>query len=278
MDDKLHIISYSGGMGSFAEAKSCCDKYGPENVLCIFADVHMEDPDTYRFIFETLEFLKCRSHYISQNKNPWELFKEKRFIGNTRVDICSSQLKRNPINNFIKENFCTSFKEMTYHRNKPATYETRWKSDIAEIHLGIDYSEYHRLQETQKIMRPLIYRSTLVEEGRIIPKDYSEQFGIKKPALYNLGFPHNNCGGFCVKAGLGQFKMLWEKLPERYAWHEQQEQETLALGGLPFLKIRRKDKPTRYISLKEYREEFLETNKAEEDTFDIGGCGCALPV
>ena len=40
-----HIVSFSGGMGSFAEAKSCVDKFGKENVLLVFADTLMEDED-----------------------------------------------------------------------------------------------------------------------------------------------------------------------------------------------------------------------------------------
>jgi hypothetical protein len=146
-----------------------------------------------------------------------------------------------------------------------------------EVHVGIDFSEHHRLTRVQQYMAPSVYRSTLVEDGRIISKDFSEQFGIKRPRLYTLGFSHNNCGGFCVKAGLGHFKTLHEALPERYMWHEEKEQELLALGYKPFLR-KRQDNTTRYISMREYRKEFLETGKAEEDKFDIGGCACALPI
>jgi len=38
-----HVVSFSGGMGSFAEAKSCVDKFGKENVLLVFADTMMEE-------------------------------------------------------------------------------------------------------------------------------------------------------------------------------------------------------------------------------------------
>jgi hypothetical protein len=159
----------------------------------------------------------------------------------------------------------------------PANYGTTDGNLSCEVHLGIDFSEHHRLTACQKLMYPKVYRSLLVEKGLIIKKDFSEQFGIKRPYLYTLGMPHNNCGGFCVKAGLGQFKMLYEKLPERYAFHEAKEQEVLALGGLPFLRDRR-NKTVRYTSMKEYREERLEQGKAEEDRHDIGGCACALPL
>ena len=49
-----HIVSFSGGMGSFAEAKSCVDKFGKENVSLLFADTLGEAPDLYRFIMVKL--------------------------------------------------------------------------------------------------------------------------------------------------------------------------------------------------------------------------------
>ena len=146
-----------------------------------------------------------------------------------------------------------------------------------DVHVGIDYSESHRLDSIKKHMYPKVYRSLLVELGLIIPKDYSLQFGITPPWLYRMGYSHNNCGGFCVKAGLGQFKLLFETMPHRYTENENQEQEVLALGGLPFLKKTTKG-VIRYLSMKEYREEFLELGLAEEDKWDIGGCACALPL
>jgi hypothetical protein len=106
-------------------------------------------------------------------------------------------------------------------------------------------------------------------------------FCFKVPSTENFslldGLATLNCGGFCVKAGLGQFKLLFEQLPERYTYHEEKEQEVLAIGGLPFLKKTTNNKK-RYISMKEYREEYLEQGKAEDDKHDIGGCACALPM
>ena len=57
-----HIVSFSGGMGSFAEAKSCVDKYGKENVTLLFADTLMEDEDLYRFKDDCVAFLDFDDH------------------------------------------------------------------------------------------------------------------------------------------------------------------------------------------------------------------------
>lgn len=272
-------------MGSFAEAKSCCDKYGASEVILLFADVKMEDEDLYRFRDDVIGFLGCEYVELSLGLTPWELFEKERFVGNSRLDICSKKLKRELLIGWIDANFGFDVETplVNYKGDKlinkvtelPITHTVRHVN--AECHLGIDYSEAHRLTEVQKRMFPKVYRSTLVEEGRIIPKDYSEQFGIKKPRLYSMGFGHNNCGGFCVKAGLGHFKTLYEQMPARYKLHEQTEQRLAQeYQTKPFLSKTVKRQKI-YLTMKEYREQYLEKGEAEEDKWDIGGCACALP-
>jgi hypothetical protein len=252
-----HVISFSGGMGSFAEAKSCVDKFGKENVQLLFADTLMEDEDLYRFKNECVKFLDCELVTITEGRTPFEIFKDVKFMGNSRIDPCSKLLKREPLNNW---------------------FTTTYTSEQAEMHVGIDYSEEHRLVRLKQRMTPWVYRSTLVEEGKIINKDFSEKFGIKRPRLYNWKLGHNNCGGFCIKAGLGHYKALYEASPERYAEFEIKEQEVYdAIGGTyPFLK-KTVDKQLFRLTLKQYREQYLETNSVSlEDSQEYGGCGCAI--
>ena len=94
--------------------------------------------------------------------------------------------------------------------------------------------------------------------------------------MYEMGFTHNNCGGFCVKAGQGQFEMLWKLLPEVYLKNENEEQLAIKANPnlRPFLRKTINGK-LRYLTLKQFREEFLESNKPI-DSDEFGGCGCAL--
>lgn len=252
-----HIVSFSGGMGSFAEAKACVDKFGKENVILVFADTLMEDEDLYRFKDECVAFLGCELVTLTEGRTPFEIFKDVKFMGNSMVDPCSKLLKREPLNRWFKKNY---------------------QPQEAQMHLGIDYSEEHRLVGVQTRMKPYVYRSTLIEDGRIINKDYSEQFGIKRPRLYNWKLGHNNCGGFCIKAGLGHYKALFEANSERYAEFEAKEADVYeSLGAVyPFLK-KTEDKVLKRLTLKEYREQYLELNKVSvEDAQEYGGCGCAI--
>jgi hypothetical protein len=252
-----HVVSFSGGMGSFAEAKSCVDKFGKENVILLFADTLMEDEDLYRFKDECVAFLECELVTLIDGRTPFEIFKDVKFMGNSMVDPCSKLLKREPLNKWFTSTFTV---------------------DEAHMHLGIDYSEEHRLIGVQKRMNPYVYRSTLIEDGRIIHKDFSKQFGIKRPRLYEWELGHNNCGGFCIKAGLGHYKALFEANPERYAEFEAKEADVYqSIGAVhPFLK-KTENKVLKRLTLKEYREQYLETgNVTQKEAAEYGGCGCAI--
>ena len=100
--------------------------------------------------------------------------------------------------------------------------------------------------------------------------------GLQPPRLYKMGFPHNNCGGFCVKAGQGQFKKLWDTMPGRYMEVEKKEQEVYdSIGSQrPFLRVT-VDGVLNYVTLREFRENHLATD-CQIDLFDLGGCGCFI--
>lgn len=252
-----HVVSFSGGMGSFAEAEACVNRFGKDNTILLFANVNIEDEDLYRFVKETVDFLGCEFVELNNGKTPFDVFKQVRFMGNTRIDPCSDRLKRGPLNKWLTSTFTP---------------------DQAEMHLGIDFSESHRLVQVKQRMAPYVYRSTLVEDERIISKDFSEQFGIRRPRLYDWRLGHNNCGGFCVKAGLGHYAALYAAAPERYKQIEAREQDVYASvpNARPFLR-KRVDGVLKYITLRQYREDFLESNQInDEEKFEFGGCGCAI--
>ena len=253
-----HIISFSGGMGSFAEAVSCVHQYGEDRVIALFADTLIEDYDLYRFMEECVDYLGCEHRIIKDGRTPFEVFKDVKFMGDSRIDPCSRILKRELINGYIKKT---------------------WSPEEISVHLGIDYSEEHRLRVVQEKMKPYVYRSTLVETGRLVPKDFSSRFGIEPPRLYSMGLGHNNCGGFCVKAGLGHYKKLLEGDREQYIHFEQQELEVYETipRAKPFLKKQIKGQ-VHYMTLREYREglEKEELRLSEDEAQEFGGCGCAI--
>ena len=254
-----HIISYSGGLGSAITADFICKQYGKENVILLFADTLIEDEDLYRFNNDVIKLLGCQFVRIADGRTPWQVFKDVKYIGNTRVDPCSRILKRDLIRKYLNENY------------KP--YE-------CIIWIGIDCTEEHRLAPVVERNKPYLYRSYFIENNMFLIPDYKRWWcvenGIRIPRMYEMGFTHNNCGGFCVKAGQGQFEMLWKLLPEVYLKNENEEQLAIKANPnlRPFLRKTINGK-LRYLTLKQFREEFLESNKPI-DSDEFGGCGCAL--
>jgi hypothetical protein len=97
--------------------------------------------------------------------------------------------------------------------------------------------------------------------------------GIDPPRLYEMGFPHNNCGGFCIKTGQRQMALLLQKFPERYKWNEEQQEKLFALIGSRHGFIQRQvDSVKSYLTLREFRE-FLEAG-GRPDLYAQPGCGC----
>jgi hypothetical protein len=89
-----------------------------------------------------------------------------------------------------------------------------------------------------------------------------------------MGFSHNNCGGFCVKAGQGHFALLLRQLPEVYAHHEQKEEDLREYLGKDVAIMKdRSGGTSRPLTMREFRQG-IQACTIQPDMFDIGGCGC----
>ena len=257
----VHVVTFSGGAGSWAAAKRVAQKYGAENTVLLFADVLMEDEDLYRFLDEAAANVGAPLVRISQGLNPWAVFEKERYIGNSRVDPCSKILKRNLLD-----------KWRDTHCNPADTV----------IHVGLSWWEPHRWERIKEITQQQgwTYNAPLFDEPQLDPEqvlDWMRSEGLRPPRLYELGFTHNNCGGFCVKAGHASFARLLRTMPERYAMHEALEGYCQALGINGTILKDRRGGTSKPMTLKQFRLRL--ENKADDfDCNDEGGCGCALAV
>jgi len=278
-------------------AKRVVAAHGAENVICLFTDTLIEDEDLYRFLIETTQYIygidqrdliaKCAyippvSHdtmparkafltelaakvsernpnfvWINCGKDPWEIFHDVRFLGNSRLAQCSHKIKQDLSRKYIEANF---------------------KPEEVTLYLGIDWTEEHRTKAPVKNWAPYTVQFPMCEEPLLTKIDaikLLESVRIEVPRLYGMNFAHNNCGGFCVRAGQGHFVNLLEKNPARYRYHEEKEQEMRDYLGKDVAMLRRtRNKVKIPLTLRMLREE-VEANKTEQiDMFDIGGCGC----
>ena len=80
---------------------------------------------------------------------------------------------------------------------------------------------------------------------------------------------------FCVRSGHAQFKKLLELFPDRYAAHEAKEEELRKIIGkdVSIMKDRR-NKTTKPMTMKQFRERLVEEENKLDDEDDWGGCGC----
>ncbi len=252
-----YMVSYSSGITSWAAAKRTIDTHGTEGVVLVFADTKKEDEDNYRFLHESAEKLGVPLEIIADGRTPWQVMRDERFIGNSRIDPCSKILKRELLKRWRQEN-CD-----------PALTATV---------IGLNWDEVNRIENIQKYSAPWIIDAPLAGPPYLSKQmclDWARREGIEPPRLYGMGFSHANCGGFCIKGGQGHFATLYRNLPERYLEHEQEEQNMTAfLGTDNTILTEQVNGVQRNLSLRELRERI--ENRQQIDMFDIGGCGCAL--
>lgn len=220
---------------------------------CIFADTLIESKWLYEGLDQLEKAIGQPIYKVKDGRDPWDVFVDKRYIGNTRTAHCSTELKTVPVRNWI--------------------YKTSTPNDI--LVLGMDWTEQDRIERAQE--RWHIPVTSLLNKFNCPRYEWDgilARYGLKKSLMYKLGFLHDNCGGFCVKAGLAQFKMLLLNFPEIYAYHERRMNEVLAAipTARPFLR-KTIDGEKRYLTLTQFRE-MIEDESINIDAFDMGGCGC----
>jgi hypothetical protein len=266
-----HVVMFSGGIGSWAAAKMVAAKHGTEDLYLVFTDVkgssdsiHIgEDEDTYRFLDDAVKNIGGTYIYINEGRDIWEVFKDKKFLGNSRLAHCSFDLKQKPARKWLNEN-CDP--------------------EDTTVYVGIDWTEIHRLPAIVKnykpykavapLAEPYYHRETRMYFDKPELIEWAESEGLKTPRLYSLGFSHNNCGGGCVRAGQAQFKKLLEIMPERFAMWEEKEQEIIKhIGKDVSILTDMKDGVKRPLPLIELRRR-VEDQPQLVDDLDLGGCGC----
>jgi hypothetical protein len=249
---------FSGGIGSWAAAKRVVRRFGSRNLTLLFADTLIEDEDLYRFLDEAADDVGAPLVKIADGRTPWEVYRDERFLGNARIDPCSKLLKREPAARWLAQN-CEPKRTVVY--------------------LGIDWTESHRFERVRdrRASDGWTYGAPLCDPPYLSKLDLLERLesaGLRPPRLYGLGFSHNNCGGFCCKAGQGHFANLLRNLPERYVYHEAKEAELRGFLGknVSVLVDRRGGGKRKPLTLRDFRRRL--TKGRSYDELDVGGCGC----
>lgn len=246
-----YIMNYSGGATSTLALVKLLETVGKDDVEVVFADTGIEDPDLYRFMEDTEKLTGLTFTRLKDQRTPFTVFWDLNMFATFHYTPCSKLLKRERIRAYLQEKY----------------------SDEPLIQVfGYTGDEPHRIERIRKVY-PLV--AIPLEECFFLDPceklSAIRSLGLKPPRLYEMGFSHNNCGGFCVMAGQAHFANLLDVLPEKYAEAEAFEEKLRQKTGKNIAILKRKKKP---YTLREHRE------RIEQGLFkprhDDQRCSCFL--
>lgn len=309
-------VLFSLGGGSWRSARVWRANNPTSPLRLVFTDVLYEDADTYRFGIQGaanvfgrradwvpaaedfpdyrvsedvriedyagnpqwrafLQQLRLRAQeeipeliWLSVGKDPWETFRDERYLGNSRRDPCSKKLKRIVLDKWLALAADPSIDVLIY---------------------GIGEHEKHRFDDVDKDGNPTGIKHRLATKGwtaeapliglpEINPTWHMHKEGLRPARNYSLGYLHDNCGGFCVKAGKAHYQNRYRVHPERYAYDTMMERKIAEYLGKSVTIMREVvGKKKRNLSLAEFGERL---KASPEITYDYepggSGCGCML--
>lgn len=161
----------------------------------IYIDVEDQHPDSIRFIRDCEKVIGkpvtvLRSLYY---RNVEQVCRSVRYVNGPTGAPCTRQLKKQVRKRWEQEH---TIDDLTYV----------W---------GMDCNEKHRAKRIVegfpqvKHEFPLIDRNLTKEDAHGILRT----FGIRRPAMYDMGYNNNNCIG-CVKGGAGYWNKIRQDFPE----------------------------------------------------------------
>lgn len=185
------IVSwFSAGVSSAVATKLALNKYG--DVKIIYTHIEDQHPDTMRFIKDCEEWFGVPVEITqSELKSVENAVRKTRFINSPHGAACTRLLKIR-----VRQIWEMDKSDLTYV----------WGYDMTEKRRA-DRVRYESMPEFNHIF-PLMENNIDKRAAHGMLK----ASGIKRPAMYDLGFPNNNCIG-CLKASGGGY---WRKIKQEF--------------------------------------------------------------
>ena len=226
-----HVISVGGGLSSTIELPLLLvERYPNDQIDMVICALAGESPDLWRMVdwVEQRTSIKVhriawtpykRSHHYKQHNNYWvngpqwawadiwDAFRHTGRMGSSLADPCSRMLKRETMLRFMQDFY------------DPAH---------TTLHVGITADEIDRMLAIRKNWQRSGWdvQAPLAEyENRSKANKRSLELLGWVPFVYSWGGAHNNCNGFCVKAGHAQMARLLHYAPDVFNYHAQRELE-----------------------------------------------------
>jgi len=193
----LHIVQFSGGLGSAAVARQLIEEHGKDSVLLVYCDTGWQDEDTFRFMDDFCDCFNTRYEYIKHNDLASEILKQNCFPS-VFIPWCNRVLKTEPHQRFLQTIRCP-YKQ----------------------YVGMDITEHNRAIKVKErgIETPLYDRRMTPPQIR----KSVEELGIRIPRTYKY-FKHNNCIP-CFKATEKEWFKVWKYYRIRFEHMRELEKE-----------------------------------------------------
>ncbi|MED3709536.1 hypothetical protein P4502_09890 [Peribacillus frigoritolerans] len=251
----VHVSMFSGGASSAYVAYNMVQTHGKENTILFFTNTLWEDEDNYRFMDEVAEYIGLEITERMDGRTPEEVFYDSRFLGNSRLAKCSEELKVYQTIVFLEE-------LRDVHNLEPILY------------FGIGPHEKHRADNLKDFyehnpIEPIETRFPMIDTFKSdfdIKSIIENEWGIKLPRMYDLGFSHANCAGRCVRGGYEHYKHLYQVWPHQYLKQEEMEERFRKHFEKNVSILKKDGKP---YTLKEYREQILEKLNQDEKHIEL---------
>jgi len=195
MSEPRVVVWYSDGAASAVAASLALEKYDRERVHVVKCDTtEDEHPDNYRFRADVERWLGIKVELVRSSKylNVDDVFERTRYMAGISGARCTTELK------------------------KAVRWEYQRDDDIHVF--GYTVEEQHRAKMFQDNHVELTCDWLLIDQF-VTKKECHNRIrgaGIKTPAMYRLGFDHNNCLG-CVKAtSPGYWNRIRRHFPEAF--------------------------------------------------------------
>ena len=189
----LTVSYFSAGVSSAVATKLLIDEID----RIMYTHIDDQHPDTMRFVKECEAwFGKPVEIRQSPFKSVENVVRMSGFLVNRRGGAkCTTMLKKHVRKEFEEAN-----------------------RGAMRLVWGMDCNEQDRYDRLMQSMSEFEHRFPLVEQG--ITKTEAHQIlkasGIKRPAMYDLGYHNNNCIG-CIKGGMGYWNKIRVDFPEVFA-------------------------------------------------------------
>jgi len=201
-DKSLTVGWYSAGVSSAVALKLVL----PDVDVLIYQHMYDQHPDTERFMRDCEEWYgRVILTEVCPGGSVETVCRKARYISGPGGAACTGRLKVKP--------------RLDWEKGK-------WAGTKLRYIWGFDAGESYREGRIRETIPNAEHVFPLIERGLTKANAHwmLQEAGLRRPAMYDEGFPNNNCLG-CIKAGMGYWNLIRERYPKVFAARSRMERD-----------------------------------------------------